>query len=62
MARKDMAEKTLEAHADVFADIANVLLFGGKRLVREEELEDAAARSVYKADGRLREQERDTVK
>lgn len=29
MAEKDIAEKTLEAYDDVFADIVNVLLFQG---------------------------------
>ena len=62
VAEKDMAEKTLEAYEDVFADIVNVLLFHGKQFVKEEELEDAVARSTYKADGKLREQERDTAK
>ncbi len=62
MAEKDIAEKTLEAYNDVFADIVNVLLFNGKEKVKEEELEPAAARSVYKADQKLREQERDTAK
>ena len=59
---RDMAEKTLEAFDDVHADIVNVLVFGGKRRVLEEELEQATLRSVYKADGRLREQERDGAK
>ena len=39
MGEKDIAEKTLEAYNDVFADIVNVLLFDGKRLVQENELE-----------------------
>lgn len=62
MAEKDIVEKTLEAYNDVFADIVNVLLFNGKDKIKEEELEPAAARSVYKADRKLREQERDTAK
>ena len=33
MAQKDMTEKRLENFADVFADIVNVLLFNGKRLI-----------------------------
>ena len=40
MAEKDIAEKTLEAYNDVFADIINVLLFDGKQHIREEELEE----------------------
>ena len=39
MGEKDIAEKTLEAYNDVFADIVYVLLFDGKRLVQENELE-----------------------
>lgn len=31
MAEKDIAEKTLEAYNDVFADIINVLLFNGEQ-------------------------------
>ena len=38
MAEKDIMEKTLESHEDVFADIVNVLLFGGKKLIRAEDL------------------------
>ena len=62
MAEKDIAEKTLEAYNDVFADIANVLMFGGENVIQPDELEDAAPRSIYKADGKLREMERDVVK
>ena len=62
MTEKDMTEKTLEDYNDVFADLINVLLFKGKRKVQEDMLETAAARSVYKADNRLREQERDVAK
>ena len=32
MGEKDKAERMLENYADVFADIVNVLMFGGKRL------------------------------
>jgi hypothetical protein len=39
MGVKDIAEKNLEAFNDVFADIVNVLLFNGKQLVQENELE-----------------------
>lgn len=40
MAEKDIAEKTLEAYNDVFADIINVLLFNGEPYVKEDELEE----------------------
>jgi hypothetical protein len=33
MGEKDITEKNLEAWNDVFADIVNVLLFKGKRLI-----------------------------
>lgn len=62
MNQKDIVEKTLIACNDVFADIVNVLLFDGERLVKEEELTDAQVNSHYKADGKLREQERDVSK
>ncbi len=59
---KDITEKTLEAYNDVFADIINVFMFNGRQVIKEEELTDARARSYYKADGSLREQERDVAK
>lgn len=62
MGSKDVTEKTLESFNDVFADIVNVLLFNGERIVQEDELADALPRSHYKADGKIREQERDTAK
>ena len=62
MAEKDATEKTLESYADVFADIVNVLLFDGESIIDPEDLRDALPRSVYKADGKLHEQERDTAK
>lgn len=62
MAEKDISEKMLESYNDVFADIANVLLFEGKEVINPEDLEDQAPRSAYKADGKLREIERDVAK
>lgn len=62
MAEKDITEKTLESYNDVFADVMNGLLFQGKQLVKENELIDAQSRSFYKADGKIREQERDVSK
>lgn len=62
MAEKDIAEKTLEAYNDVFADIINVLLFNGKTLVKENELEEENPNSSYKADNKLHAQERDIAK
>ncbi len=62
MAEKDIAEKALEAYNDVFADIVNGLLFQGEEVVAEDELEDRLPQGHYKADGKLREMERDVAK
>lgn len=57
-----MSEKILEAYNDVFSDIVNVLLFHGEEVLKPEELEDQTPRSYYKADGKIREIERDVAK
>lgn len=62
MAGKDITEKILESYNDVFADIVNVLLFHGEQIISPDELEDQAPRAAYKADGRIREIERDVAK
>lgn len=62
MAEKDIAEKILEAYNEVFADIVNVLLFNGKEVIKPDELVEQAPRAAYKADGILREIERDVAK
>lgn len=63
MAEKDRVEKLLEDYNDVFADIVNVLIFKGERVVQEEELEKTETTSQYKADDSiLHEQERDVSK
>lgn len=62
MTEKDIAEKDLESYNDVFADIVNVLLFGGRRVVQEESLSDARSGSSYKADDGLHTQDRDVAK
>lgn len=62
MAEKDITEKILEGYNDVFADIVNVLLFGGERVIDPADLEDQAPNAYYKADGKIRELERDVSK
>ena len=62
MSEKDISEKLLEAYDDVFADIVNVLLFNGKQVIKEDELEEQETHSSYKAEGKLRELDRDVVK
>lgn len=62
MGDKDVTEKKLLDYADVFADIWNVLMFHGERLMKESDLTDALPRSIYKADGKIHEQEREVAK
>ena len=62
MGEKDIAEKILLAYNDVFSDIVNVLLFGGKEVILENDLEDQTTRTAYKADGKLHEIDRDVAK
>lgn len=62
MCKKDITEKNLEAWNDVFADIVNVLLFKGEKLVKETDLEADTKASMLKADGKIHEQERDVSK
>ena len=62
MPDRDITEKYLEAYNDVFADVVNVLLFNGQKELCPDDLQDAKARTLYKADGKLREQERDVSK
>ena len=62
MQDKDVTEKMLEKYNDVFADILNVLLFGGRNVVDEAAIKDALPMSMLKIDGRVRSQERDIAK
>ena len=62
MGEKDITSRTLEAFDDVFADIVNGLLFKGEQVVQEQSLVDAQPVSMYKADGKVHEQERDVSK
>ena len=43
MAEKDITERHLEEFNDVFADIVNVLLFGGEAVVQEDELDNVGS-------------------
>lgn len=62
VAGQDITERILESYNDVFADIVNGLLFGGEPVIKPEELEDQTPRAAYKADGQIREIERDVAK
>ena len=46
MGEKDIAEKVLLSYNDVFSDIVNVLLFGGKEVILENDLEDQTTRTA----------------
>ena len=63
MGQQDKSEKLLEEHNDVFADIINVCIYGGRMIILETELQPSTARSQYKADdSKLHENERDISK
>ena len=62
MGQKDMTSKMLESNNDVFADMLNGFLFSGNTVVNESELTPADKESHYKAEGKIRNQERDISK
>ena len=62
MGEKDITEKTLTSYNDVFSDIVNGLLFDGRSFIDPDSLSDALPYSMYKADGKIHEQERDVCK
>ena len=62
MASKDISEKQLISLKDIFADIINVYLFNGKRIMDENDLEDVELSSFYEYENETREQVRDVAK
>ncbi len=62
MAEKDITQKLLEDHNDVFADIINTLVFDGEQVIQPEELETVSTLSTYKMSGKMHSQERDVLK
>jgi len=62
LAEKDITEKILADYNDVFSDIMNVLLFDGKALISEVDLESTKDKSMYKIENAIHEQERDLTK
>ena len=62
MGQKDIAEKTLEAYNDVFADIMNGVVFKGERIVKEEDLQETATASAFNTGKKLHGQDRDVSK
>ena len=60
---KDISEKRLEEHNDVFADIFNNVLFEGKAILKQEELTSLPTESyVRDVDGEIHEEHRDVRK
>ena len=62
MGAKDITEKQLADHNDVFADIINGVLFDGRQVVKEHELRNVKDKSQYKFNNKIHEQERDLSK
>lgn len=61
--RPDQTEKLLEDWNDVFADIINVLVYGGERRLKEKNLVDGPTASRFKAtEGAYHEKNRDVCK
>jgi len=60
MGQKDLTEKHLEMYPDVFADTVNALMYGGRRILREEELIPARTETLYRGNaGDLKNQFQD---
>ena len=62
MGQKDITQKTLESHNDVFADIINGIVFDGNDVVKEDELFDTPNMSSFRAGKKITNQERDVTK
>ena len=45
---RDLTEKNLVEDAEVFADISNVNLYGGERMIRPEDLELLPQEMIYR--------------
>ena len=56
MGEKDLTENYLEAYNDVFADIINVLLCGGRQVILQEHLEADRNKTIYKPDKKVHDQ------
>ena len=54
MAEKDITEKVLMSHTDVFADCVNALVYGGR--LRAEDMQPAPTESFYRKKERMHNQ------
>jgi len=60
---KDISAKKLESEDDVFADIFNSILFGGRQVIDPQKLRDEPTESFYvDDDGNMRNMFRDILK
>ena len=62
MGNKDSLERSLLDHSEVFADVLNVLLFGGEQVINAGDLFDKSPRMTYRNSGKIYGLERDVVK
>ena len=60
MENKDISQKNLEQYTDVFSDIVNVLLYGGREVVKGENLHPAPTETFYQMNGKWHQQFQDT--
>lgn len=56
MALKDILEKVLIAHSDVFADCENAFVYGGRKRLKAEDLHPAPTESFYRKEGTIHNQ------
>ena len=61
MGSKDLSLKRLESYKDVFADIINVLMYGGKNILTADYLKPAKTNNEYWRNEKMREVIRDTA-
>lgn len=58
--KQDLATKSLEEYPDVFADIINVNLYGGKQIIFPEDLEKLPSKMLYRSpEGHMKELDSD---
>lgn len=63
MAQQDLSSKVLESHNEIFANIFNTFVFGGKHILNPEHLQDEPTENIFlDNDGKLRNNLRDVFK
>lgn len=63
MGQKDLAEKSLEAYPDVFADCVNALLYRGRDVLKAQNLQPAPTETFYSgSSGKIKNQLQDVSK